>query len=215
MFPTDAVPVFKPMPMSSSGRPAVCHSSRSSATRCIMASAVRQALTAWSPSSKGAPQKAITASPIYLSSVPFEWNMRRVISDRYPFSRSARSCASSSSDIAVKLRISLNITVISVLRGCTNCGRSSRRRMTSGLRYFWKLPRTLRFYRVVVEEREKRKVRGSFQQYLSPEVIRRLLERPQLVQPRKTEITVMFSDIRNFTAISEELDAQDLALLLN
>src|SRR5260370_12281837 len=68
---------------------------------------------------------------------------------------------------------------------------------------------------VVVEEREKRTVRGSFQQYLSPEVIRRLLERPQLVQPRKTEITVMFSDIRNFTAISEELDAQDLALLLN
>lgn len=70
-------------------------------------------------------------------------------------------------------------------------------------------------YRVVVEEREKRKVRGSFQQYLSPEVIRRLLERPQLVQPRKTEVTVMFSDIRNFTAISEQLDAQDLAVLLN
>jgi len=70
-------------------------------------------------------------------------------------------------------------------------------------------------YRIVVEEREKRKVRGSFQQYLSPEVIRRLLERPQLVQPRKTEITVMFSDVRNFTAISEALDAQDLAVLLN
>ncbi len=70
-------------------------------------------------------------------------------------------------------------------------------------------------YRIVVEEREKRRVRGSFQQYLSPEVIRRLLERPQLVQPRKTEITIMFSDVRNFTAISEALDAQDLAVLLN
>jgi adenylate cyclase len=70
-------------------------------------------------------------------------------------------------------------------------------------------------YRVIVEEREKRKVRGSFQQYLSPEVIRRLLERPQLVQPRKTDVTIMFSDIRNFTSISEALDAQDLALLLN
>jgi adenylate cyclase len=70
-------------------------------------------------------------------------------------------------------------------------------------------------YRVVVEEREKRKVRGSFQQYLSPEVIRRLLEQPKLVQPRKTEVTVMFSDIRNFTTISEQLDAQDLAILLN
>jgi adenylate cyclase len=36
-----------------------------------------------------------------------------------------------------------------------------------------------------------------------------------LVAPRKTEITIMFSDIRNFTSISEALDAQDLALLLN
>jgi adenylate cyclase len=66
-----------------------------------------------------------------------------------------------------------------------------------------------------VEEREKRKVRGAFQQYLSPEVIRRLLENPELVTPRKTEITVMFSDIRGFTTISEKLDAQDLALFLN
>src|SRR5215472_7127153 len=70
-------------------------------------------------------------------------------------------------------------------------------------------------YRVVVEEREKRKVRGSFQQYLSPEVIRRLLEQPDLVKPRKTEVSLMFSDIRNFTTISERIDAQDLALLLN
>src|SRR5262249_22852660 len=70
-------------------------------------------------------------------------------------------------------------------------------------------------YRVIVEEREKRKVRGSFQQYLSPEVIRRLLEQPKLVEPRKTEVTVMFTDIRNFTTISEQLDAQDLAMLLN
>ena len=70
-------------------------------------------------------------------------------------------------------------------------------------------------YRALVEEREKRKVRGAFQQYLSPEVIRRLLENPELVKPRKTEITVMFSDIRGFTTISEKLDAQELALLLN
>ncbi len=70
-------------------------------------------------------------------------------------------------------------------------------------------------YRALVEEREKRKVRGAFQQYLSGEVIRRLLESPELVQPRKTEITVMFSDIRGFTTISERLDAQELALLLN
>jgi adenylate cyclase len=70
-------------------------------------------------------------------------------------------------------------------------------------------------YRALVEEKEKRRVRGAFQQYLSPEVIRRLLENPDLVEPRKTEITVMFTDIRGFTTISEKLDAQELALLLN
>jgi len=45
------------------------------------------------------------------------------------------------------------------------------------------------------EEKEKRRVRSAFGQYLSPEVIRRLLVNPQLVEPKKTEITVMFSDI--------------------
>jgi len=70
-------------------------------------------------------------------------------------------------------------------------------------------------YRALVEEKEKRKVRSAFGQYLSPEVIRRLLVNPQLVEPRKTEITVMFSDIRGFTTISERLDAQELALFLN
>jgi len=70
-------------------------------------------------------------------------------------------------------------------------------------------------YRALVEEKEKRKVRSAFGQYLSPEVIRRLLLNPKLVDPRKTEITVMFSDIRGFTTISEKLDAQELALFLN
>jgi len=58
-------------------------------------------------------------------------------------------------------------------------------------------------------------VRGAFQQYLSAEVIRRLLESPAMLEPRRTEITVMFSDVRGFTTISEKLDAQDLAALLN
>jgi adenylate cyclase len=70
-------------------------------------------------------------------------------------------------------------------------------------------------YRVLIEEREKRRVRGAFQQYVSPEVIRRLLSDPERVKPRKTEVTVLFSDIRDFTTISESLDAQELADLLN
>jgi len=70
-------------------------------------------------------------------------------------------------------------------------------------------------YRVVFEEKEKRKIRAEFANYLSPEVIRRLLIDPSLVDPKKTDVTVMFSDIRGFTTISEKLDAQELALFLN
>jgi adenylate cyclase len=70
-------------------------------------------------------------------------------------------------------------------------------------------------YRSLFEEKEKRRVRTAFGQYLSPEVIRRLLVNPRLVEPKKTNITVMFSDIRGFTTISEKLDAQDLAKFLN
>jgi adenylate cyclase len=70
-------------------------------------------------------------------------------------------------------------------------------------------------YRVLVEEREKRKVRGAFQQYAPPEVVRRVVKSPELVAPRKTDLTILFSDIRGFTSISEKLDAQELAELLN
>ena len=69
-------------------------------------------------------------------------------------------------------------------------------------------------YRALVEEKEKRKVRSTFAQFLSPEVIRRLMVNPQLVEPKKTDISVMFSDIRGFTTISEKMDAQELALFL-
>ena len=69
--------------------------------------------------------------------------------------------------------------------------------------------------RLVEQERQRQRLERTFQQYLSPEVVRRLLENPDLVKPRKSEITVMFSDVRGFTSISEKLDAQELAALLN
>lgn len=73
----------------------------------------------------------------------------------------------------------------------------------------------LALYRVVFEDKEKRRTRGAFQQYISPEVIRRLLENPELVRPRKIEITSLFSDVRGFTSLAEQMDAQEVAHLLN
>jgi adenylate cyclase len=72
-------------------------------------------------------------------------------------------------------------------------------------------------YRYFFEEREKRQVRSTFQQYLSPAVIRQLLEQPELVQlgGEEKELTVMFTDIRGFTSISEQLSPTALVQLLN
>lgn len=72
-------------------------------------------------------------------------------------------------------------------------------------------------YRFFFEEREKKKVRATFIQYLAPGVVDRLLEHPELLRlgGEEKELTAMFSDIRGFTAISEGLSPGALVELLN
>ena len=72
-------------------------------------------------------------------------------------------------------------------------------------------------YRFFFEEREKRKVRTAFHQYLPPSLIRQILERPELLRlgGEEKELTAMFSDIRGFTALSEGLPPGGLVELLN
>jgi adenylate cyclase len=73
-------------------------------------------------------------------------------------------------------------------------------------------------YRVIHEEREKRKIRKTFSQYLSPGVIALIEKDPQkYIRPggEVRDLTVMFSDIRDFTSLSEGLTPDDLVQLLN
>ena len=72
-------------------------------------------------------------------------------------------------------------------------------------------------YRSFFEEREKKKVRGAFQQYVPPGLIRQLLERPELLRLGGEEkpLTVMFTDIRGFTALAEGLSPTALVERLN
>ena len=73
-------------------------------------------------------------------------------------------------------------------------------------------------FRVIFEEREKRRIRKTFSQYLSPGVIALIEEDPQkYIRPggEVKELTVMFSDIRDFTALSEGLTPDELVSLLN
>ncbi|MGH9579466.1 MAG: adenylate/guanylate cyclase domain-containing protein, partial [Terriglobales bacterium] len=73
-------------------------------------------------------------------------------------------------------------------------------------------------YRMIFEEREKRRVRKTFSSYVSPGVIR-LLEKDPARYFRSggemKDLTVMFSDIRGFTSISEGLTPDELVALLN
>lgn len=72
-------------------------------------------------------------------------------------------------------------------------------------------------YKYVTEEREKKKVKGAFQHYLSPDVISQVLEDPDKLKlgGEKRECTVFFSDVRSFTTISEGLAPDKLCELMN
>jgi adenylate cyclase len=66
-------------------------------------------------------------------------------------------------------------------------------------------------------EYQRQQVRGAFSRYMSPHLVERLAEHPeQLVLGGETrDMTIMFCDIRGFTTISEQYDAQGLTSMLN
>jgi len=67
------------------------------------------------------------------------------------------------------------------------------------------------------EGKQKRFIKGAFRQYLSPEVIERLIAHPELLKlggERRT-LSVFFSDLQGFTSIAEGMDPEALTALLN
>lgn len=70
-------------------------------------------------------------------------------------------------------------------------------------------------YRVLTEGREKRLITETFGKYVSPQVVDELLEAPPVLGGVEQEITVLFSDIRSFTDMSENMTSQELVKYLN
>lgn len=72
-------------------------------------------------------------------------------------------------------------------------------------------------YRVLLEEREKRKTRAAFAQYVPPALIKEMLKDPGRLKlgGEERELSIMFSDIRGFTSLSEKLTALELTSFLN
>lgn len=75
----------------------------------------------------------------------------------------------------------------------------------------------LTFYKYFTEERKKRELKGTFEKYVSPAIVAEVLSDPENIElgGKKMELTVMFSDVRGFTTISEKLDPRALSDLLN
>jgi class 3 adenylate cyclase/CHASE2 domain-containing sensor protein len=70
-------------------------------------------------------------------------------------------------------------------------------------------------YLVLIEEREKRRVKSVFSKMLSPDVVNELLaaENFSMVGSRR-EVTVLFADIRGFTTLTDEMQEDVVAYVL-
>jgi len=72
-------------------------------------------------------------------------------------------------------------------------------------------------YRFFVSDREKREMRNLFSKYVSQDVLEEILRNPSKVSlgGEEREITVLFSDIRGFTTLSEQTTPKELVRILN
>lgn len=64
---------------------------------------------------------------------------------------------------------------------------------------------------------EKKQIKGAFSRYVAPAIVNDMLDHPDKLKVggERRDITCMFSDVRDFTSISEKLSANDLAKALN
>ncbi|MCE5301230.1 MAG: adenylate/guanylate cyclase domain-containing protein [Spirochaetia bacterium] len=70
-------------------------------------------------------------------------------------------------------------------------------------------------YKVAVEEREKKKIKDIFSKYVSQNLVEELLNREIKLGGEKKTITVLFSDIRGFTSMSEKMQPEEVVRVLN
>jgi adenylate cyclase len=72
-------------------------------------------------------------------------------------------------------------------------------------------------YGYFVESRTKRQITGLFGQYVPGELVEEMAKHPESVsmEGESREMTILFSDVRGFTTISEGLDPKELTLLMH
>ncbi len=75
----------------------------------------------------------------------------------------------------------------------------------------------LNTYRYLFSDRQKKQIRSAFSKYLDPNVVEQVTANPDrlCLGGERLELSVLFSDIRSFTSISEGLSPDHLVALLN
>ena len=68
-----------------------------------------------------------------------------------------------------------------------------------------------------IESRNKRQLTSLFGQYVPPELVEEMARDPEhySMEGKSEELTVLFSDVRDFTTLSEGLDPKELTRLMN
>jgi adenylate cyclase len=69
----------------------------------------------------------------------------------------------------------------------------------------------------IINEKEKSYIRNAFSRYLSVDVINEIMDDPEMLMlgGQKKNLTALFTDVKGFSTISEQLDPQELVRLLN
>ncbi|MBT4932740.1 MAG: adenylate/guanylate cyclase domain-containing protein [Rhodospirillaceae bacterium] len=76
---------------------------------------------------------------------------------------------------------------------------------------------TLTYSGYAKEEKQRRQTRDAFSKYLSPDMVARVAGNPGELKlgGDKRDLTLLFCDVRGFTTISEQFDAEGLTALIN